>query len=68
MVLVEELHDPEAALVDVEVDVSPLEIGRMRLPGDRLRVPLLNGAPGLQSNAFAMLADLEEKQVQRIVV
>ncbi len=55
---VEELDDPEAAFVDVEVDVPLLEVRGVRLPGDRLGEPPLNCEPGLKAQTAAMLADL----------
>lgn len=38
--LVEELYDAEAALVDVEVDVAHLEVGRLQGPFRDVRPPL----------------------------
>lgn len=54
--------------VDVEVDVSLLEIRRMGLPGDGLRIACLNGKLGFVAEAMPMLADLAEKQVERVVL
>ncbi|MBP2563163.1 hypothetical protein J2857_005962 [Neorhizobium galegae] len=62
---VEERDDLEAALVDVEVDVSLLEIRRMRSPGDGLRIVRFNGNPGLVTQTMTVLADFQEKQIQR---
>ena len=51
---VEELDDVEAALVDVEVDVAHLEIGRHQGPFPHLRVGGLDGEPGARPHSPGM--------------
>lgn len=51
---VEELDDVEAALVDVEVDVAHLEIGRLQGPFPDLRVGGLDGEPGARPHSPGM--------------
>lgn len=65
---VEERDDLEAAFVDVEMDVSLLEIRRMGLPDDGLRVARFDRKPRLMAQSLAMLADLQKKQVKRVVM
>ena len=54
VMFVEELDDVEAALVDVEVDVAHLEIGRHQGPFPHLRVGGLDGEPGARPHSPGM--------------
>lgn len=63
-----ERDDLEATLIDIEVDVSPLKVWRVRSPGGGLPIARFNGKPSLVTETIAMLPDLKEKQVERVVV
>lgn len=59
---VEELDDVEAALVDVEVDVAHLEIGRLQGPFPHLRVGGLDGEPGARPHSPGMNRGLHREK------
>ena len=59
---VEELDDVEAALVDVEVDVAHLEIGRHQGPFPHLRVGGLDGEPGARPHSPGMNRGLHREK------
>lgn len=65
---VEECDNLEAAFVDVEVDIPPLKIRRMRLPGDSLREARFDGEPGLVPETLTVFTNLQEKQVERVAM
>lgn len=52
MVAIEELHDMEAAFVDIEMDISCFEIGRTGLPDPRIRIEAFNFLPGSCADAL----------------
>ena len=53
--LVEELHDPEAALVHVEMNVALLEVWGNQSPHFSLRILLLDSSPYLLAQSPAVL-------------
>ena len=68
MMSVEELHDMETALVDIEVDVPGFEEGRAGLSDIRLRVQALYGLPGSIADAFAVGVGRNKQQIQMVVL
>mgnify|MGYP000297975288 FL=1 len=54
VVLVEELDDVEAALIDVEMDVAHLEVRCFQLPLRHLGMGRFDGGPGPRPNALAV--------------
>ena len=56
VVLIEELHDVETALVDVEVDVAHLEVRGHQLPLPHIGVRLLDGGPCACADAASVRA------------
>ena len=64
MFRIEELHDVEAAFVDVEMDVARLEIRRMCLPDNGLRILRLNHFPYGSADARTVAFRIDEQQIQ----
>ena len=68
VVAVEELHDVEAALVHVKVDVPRLKVRGAGLPDLRLRVKALDFSPGRRADALAVGCGRDEQQIQMVVL
>lgn len=64
MLAVVKLYDVEAASIDVEMDISFLEIGCDGLPDGHFRVPLLHRAPRGIPDALAVDVRRNEQQVK----
>lgn len=62
--VVEIFHDVEAAPVDIEVDVSLLEIGCMGFPDRHFRVQLFDKTPGGITDALAVNLGVDKQQLQ----
>ena len=51
---IEELHNMESALVDIEMDIPGLEVGSTGLPDFCFRIQAFHFLPGSRANAFAV--------------
>ena len=63
MVLIEELHDVETALVDVEVDVAYLEVRGHQLPLPHVGICLLDGGPCARADAASVRARIDRENL-----
>ena len=61
---VKELHNMEATFVDVEVDVSLLEVGGGRLPEPDHRVALFDRAPRSVAQSLPLRGFIEEEEAE----
>ena len=68
MMAVEEFDYVEAASVDIEVDVSCLEIRRAGLPDLCLRIEPFDLLPRSLAQPFAVRCRVDEQQVQMVVL
>ena len=64
MILVPELHNLETTFVDIEMNISFLEIGRDGFPYFYFRVYCFNGKPCGLTNSLAVCFGGNEKQLQ----
>lgn len=64
LVFVPELDDVETQSVDIEVDVTLLEIGRHRLPNADFGMQSFNGLPCRLAQTLAMCLWLDEQYFQ----
>ena len=65
---VEELHDVEAAFVDIEVDVSRLKGRRAGLPDPCVRIQAFDFLPGGETDAFAVGSGTDKQEIQMVVL
>ncbi len=65
---VEEFYDMEAAFVDIEMDISGLEVGSTGLPDLRTRIEAFSFLPGSRADALAVCLRCDKQQLQMVML